>query len=269
MMIMKRKKEIRNFQEYLMNSWPAKHYYFLNGWILRFTEGVTSRANSIFPIRYTGTQITLDNDLELVEKAYNAHGLEAVFTIPDFHEPKNLKEKLLNRGYQPYDHTTALGTKIEDIQPQKINEDFEYFFFKTRIKEISDFLSRYSKWNEIEQNIIQEINQRIIFPIKCYMLTKLNKEVTGTLLAVLVPQGYLYIGDVFVHPDYRRQNIATSMLVKLIEEWTLINGVGFIWLQVERDNIKALNLYHKFGMRKLYNYYYMKKNLIAKPSMIN
>lgn len=257
---MKLKEEIRNFQEYLINSWPAKHYYFLNGWILRFTEGVTSRANSVFPIRYTGTQMSIDNDLELVEKAYKAHGLKAVFTIPDFHEPKNLREKLLNRGYQAYNHTSALGIKIEDIQPKKINEDFEYFFFKTRVKEISDFLARYSKWNEDEQNIIQEINQRIIIPKKCYMLTKFNKKVIGTLLAVLVPQGYLYIGDVFIHPDYRKQHIATSMLIKLIDEWAVLHGVIFIWLQVERDNIKALNLYHKFGMKKLYDYYYMKKN---------
>jgi ribosomal protein S18 acetylase RimI-like enzyme len=266
---MKRKREIKCFQEYLMNSWPAEHYYFLNGWILRFTEGVTSRANSVFPIRYKGTQKTIDNDLILVEKAYRAHNLKAVFTMPDFHEPKNLREKLLNRGYQAYDHTSVLGIKIEDIQPKKVNEDFEYFFFKTRVKEISDFLARYSKWNEHEQNIIQEINQRIIIPRKCYMLTKLNKEVIGTLLAVLVPQGYLYIGDVFIHPDYRRQNIATSMLIKLIDEWAVLNGVSFIWLQVEIENLKALNLYHTFGMRKLYNYYYMKKDLIVKPFMIN
>jgi len=113
---MKSKIEIRQFQEFLMNSWPAKYYYFLNGWILRFTEGVTSRANSVFPIKYTGTRKTLDKDIELVEEAYKTHNLEAVFSIPDFHEPQNLEEKLLKRGYQPYDHTSVLGIKIEDIQ---------------------------------------------------------------------------------------------------------------------------------------------------------
>jgi len=199
---MKSKKEIKQFQEFLLNSWPAKHYYFLNGWILRFNEGVTSRANSVLPIQYAGTQNTLDNDIELVEKAYKAHNLETVFTIPDFHEPKNLEEKLLKRGYQPYDHTSALGIKIEDIHIKKINMDFEYILFNSRVKEISDFLARYSKWYKDDQNIIQEINQRIIIPKNCYMLAKYNNEVVGTLLAVLVPQGYLYIGDVFVHPDY-------------------------------------------------------------------
>jgi len=255
---MKSKKEIKQFQEFLLNSWPAKHYYFLNGWILRFTDGITSRANSVFPIRYTGTEETLDYDIDIVEQAYKAYNLPAVFTMHEFYEPRNLKDKLLKRGYQTYDHTIALGIKIDDIQPKIIKNDFEYIMMNSRDKEISKFLARFSKRNEDEQNTIQEINQRIVIPKKCYMITNYQNEIIGTLLAVLVPQGCLYIGDVFVHPDYRRENIATSMLIRLIDEWAVLNAVKNIWLQVERSNIKALNLYHKLGMKKLYNYYYMK-----------
>ena len=230
----------------------------MNGWILRFTDGITSRANSVFPIRYTGTDETLDYDIDIVEKAYKEHNLPAIFTMHEFHEPENLKDKLLKRGYQTYDHTIALGIKIDDIQPKIIKNDFEYIMMNSRVKKISEFLTRFSKWNEDEQNTIQEINQRIVIPKKCYMITKYQNEVIGTLLAVLVPQGYLYIGDMFVHPDYRRQNIATSMLIRLIDEWAVKNAVKNIWLQVEKSNIIALNLYHKLGMKKLYNYYYLK-----------
>ena len=254
------KKEVKSLQEFLMNSWPANHYYFLNGWILRFTNGVTSRANSVFPIRYTGTQETLNNDIFLVEKAYRAHNLEPVYTMPEFHEPNNLKEKLLKQGYYSFDHTIALGIKIEEIQRLNINDDFEYNILDTRIEEISEFLARFSKRSEYEQKIIQKINQRIVIPNKCYILTKCNNEIVGTLLAVLVPQGYMYVGDVFVHPDYRKRKIATSMLIKLIDEWAIANRVNHIWLQVEKNNNKALNLYHKFGMNKLYTYFYMKRD---------
>jgi len=255
---MKSKKEIKQFQEFLLNSWPAKHYYFLNGWILRFTDGITSRANSVFPIGYTGTDETLDYDIDIVEKAYKEHNLPPVFTMHEFHEPVNLKDKLMTRGYEMYDHTSALGIKIDDIQYRTKNNEFDYTIFNSRVKEISEFLIKFSKWNENEQNTIQEINQRIVIPKKCYIITKYQNKVIGTLLAVLVPQGYLYIGDMFVHPDYRRQNIATSMLIRLIDEWAVLNAVKNIWLQVEKSNIEALNLYHKLGMKKLYNYYYMK-----------
>jgi RimJ/RimL family protein N-acetyltransferase len=256
---MKSKKDIKRFQEFLLNSWPAKNYYFLNGWILRFNDGITSRANSVFPVRYTGTQKTLDKDIDIVENAYKAYGLPSIFTMHDFHEPVNLKHKLLNRGYQSYDHTTALGLKIDEIQHKEINNTFEYIISNSRMKEISEFLARFSKCNEGDQFIIQKINKRIIIPKKCYMITKQGDKVIGTLLAVLIPQGYLYIGDVFVHPDYRRQDIATSMLNRLIDKWALLNGARSIWLQVEKNNNKALNLYCKIGMIELYNYYYMKR----------
>jgi ribosomal protein S18 acetylase RimI-like enzyme len=254
-----RKKEIKIFQEYLINSWPAKHYYFINGWILRFTEGVTSRANSVFPIYYTGTQESLDYDIKLVEKAYNAHNLIPIYTIPEYHEPYNLEEELLKRGYSSFDHTSALGIRIEEIQRMNINEEFDYNFTNSRTEEFSKFLAKFSKRNENEQKVIQELNQRIIIPRKCYMITKNKGEIVGTLFAVLIPQGYMYVGDVFIHPDYRRRKIATSMLLKLVDEWALKNGVNAIWLQVEKNNLKALNLYHKFGMKKLYYYFYMKK----------
>ncbi|MHA2009078.1 MAG: GNAT family N-acetyltransferase [Promethearchaeota archaeon] len=257
---MKSEKQIKRFQEFLINSWPARHYFFLNGWILRFNEGVTSRANSVFPINYNESQKTLNEDINIVEKAYKTYNLPPVFTMHEFYEPKNLKDKLLERGYHTYDHTHALGSPINDIQAKSLNKEFEFIISNSREQEISDFLAKFSKWNEQEQNIIQKINNRIKVPKKCYVLTKYQNEVIGTLLAVLMPQGYLYIGDVFVHPNYRRRNVATSMLVKLIHDWKASKGVKTIWLQVEDKNRIALNLYNKLGMKKLYSYYYMKKS---------
>jgi ribosomal protein S18 acetylase RimI-like enzyme len=257
---MNSKREIKRFQEFLLNSWPAKHYYFLNGWILRFNDGITSRANSVFPIRYTGTQKTLTEDIKMVETAYKAHNLPVLYTMHEFHEPKNLKEELLSRAYQPVAQTNALGIRINEIESTPINNDFEYLLFNSRVDEISDFLSKYSRWNFEDQKIIQRINERIIIPIKCYMLTKYQNEIIGTLLAVLVPQGYVYIGDVLVHPDYRRKGIASSMFNYLVREWVVHNSVKTIWLQVEADNLNANKLYTKLGMKKIYNYYYMEKS---------
>lgn len=251
------KREVKRYQEFLMNSWPAKHYYFLNGWVLRFTEGVTYRANSVFPIRYTGTKKTLDVDIDFVEKAYNAYELPPIFTMPEYFEPKFLQNILEKRGYYSFDHTITLGLEINEIQVKNVNSDFEYLILDSRVKEFSELLANFSKRNEQEQEIIQKINQRIIIPKKCYILVKYEGEIIGTLFAVLIPQGYMYVGDVFVHPDHRRRQVATSMLGKLVDKWK-VNEVKYIWLQVEKDNFEALNLYYKLGMKKLYDYFYMK-----------
>ncbi|MHA1915990.1 MAG: GNAT family N-acetyltransferase [Promethearchaeota archaeon] len=255
---MKSKREIKRFQEFLMNSWPAKHYYFLNGWVLRFTDGVTDRANSVFPIEYTGNKKNLKNDIDNVERAYKAHSLQPVFTIPESHNPKNLVDNLLSRGYQKYDHTRTLSIKIGELRSSVINEEFEYTFFNSRVKNFSDFLAKFSKRSAEDLVVINEVSQRTIIPKKCFIVGTKGNEVIGTLMAVLVPQGFLYVGDVFVHPDFRRQGVATSMLNKLKNEWSLSNEVKTIWLQVEKVNTNALDLYLKLGMTKLYDYFYMK-----------
>jgi len=64
-----------------------------------------------------------------------------------------------------------------------------------------------------------------------------------------------------IHPDYRRQNIATSMFNKLVLDWTGQNGIKIIWLQVEAENRIANKLYTKLGMKRIYSYYYMEKKI--------
>ena len=63
-----KKNKVRKLQEIFLNSWPAKDYFFLNGWILRFTEGVTWRSNTVIPLNYHGTKKTLGEDIHKVEK---------------------------------------------------------------------------------------------------------------------------------------------------------------------------------------------------------
>jgi hypothetical protein len=53
---------------------------------LRFTEGVTFRANSVIPINYTGNSKFIENDIEMVENAYASFNLYIadVFVVPEF-----------------------------------------------------------------------------------------------------------------------------------------------------------------------------------------
>jgi len=121
------KEDIKFLQEILMNSWPAHHYYFLHGWILRFTDGVTSRANSVFPLHYTGDLNELNKDITLTEKAYQAYNLPTIFTIHDYFKPHNLTVTLLEHGYQQLGcitHTLILSA-------QKLRNE-AYFLFQTR-----------------------------------------------------------------------------------------------------------------------------------------
>jgi len=256
------REEIKRLQEILMNLWPARHYYFLNGWILRFTDGITSRANSVFPLNYDGDFSTIDKDIDFVYKAYSAYKLHPIFTISDFFEPSSLVIKLLEHGYQQLGCiTNSMISSIQELRNEIINEEYTYTIKSERISEFSDFLATYSHRDQNAQRVLQALAERIIIPQKRFVLAKFRKKIIGTLMGILDLNGFLYVVDVFVHPDYRRQKIATSMFFKIINEWGIPNEVNKIWLQVETENEEAMKLYTNLGLKKAYTYYYLQKSL--------
>ncbi len=255
------KRKVKQLQEILMNSWPAKHYYFLNGWILRFTEGVTARANSVLPLYYNGDKDTLKKDIKLAEKAYNSYNFPSIFTMHDFFEPNDLKDILIQMDYQQLGCTTnTMVAPIPQLKTGEINDNYTYNFYFNRIKEFSDFLAIFSKRDDEAQQILKELTYRIIIPKKCFIVARDKNKIIGTLMGVLDPREFLYIADVLVHPDYRQNGLATSLFFKVIKDWALPKGAKTVWLQVETDNDKALNLYQKLGMKIAYRYYYLQKN---------
>ncbi len=257
------KEEIRRLQEILMNVWPAHHYYFLNGWILRFTNGVTARANSVFPLNYTGNVNNLDQDIKFVEKAYKFYDLPTIFTIPDFFEPNNLDAKLLKHGYQQSGCITyTMINSAQELIDEKINEEFTYIVHSERTNKYSNFMAKFTLRNQEAQKVLGELSNRIIIPQKRFIIAEYDNKVIGTLTGILDPHGFLYIVDVLVHPDFRRQKIATSMFFSIINKWGMLNDVKTIWLQVETENIEAMNLYSNLGFKKAYSYYYLEKNIL-------
>jgi len=258
---MKSKNLVRCLQENLINSWPAQYYFFHNGWILRFNDGVTSRANSVIPLNYYGNKTIIYKDIETVERAYQKYNLPTVFMMHDFHKPSYLRNKLIERGYMEFDFTIGMGCHIKDIKSLKVNNIITYSLYNERTTEISDFLAKYSARPKDQQIIIREITQRIKIPKKCFILARHQEKIIGTLMGVLDQKGILYLADIVVDPNHRRKGIAISLFYKATIEWALPKNAKFVWLQVEIVNINAIKLYKKLGLKELYNYHYLKKEL--------
>jgi len=256
---MKLVSDLKPYFESFLNSWPAKFNYFLNGWILRFTEGVTARANSVLPMSYNGTKWTLGRDINIVETAYKSFKLPPIFMMHDFFKPKYLEQELIKREYVSFSPTDAMMISINDVNFKPINENFTYVHYSNRVNEFSKFLAKHSTRSEAEQIILEELSERIFIPKKRFFIAKDQNEIIGTLMGVLDPNGFLYLADLLVDPKYRNQNVATSLYFEALKKWAISKGVRKLWLQVEVDNKKAINFYKKFGFKKIYSYYYLKK----------
>ena len=88
---------IRKIEELSMNAWPSLHTKLYDGWVLRFSDGYTRRANSVSPI-YEST-VPLDEKIDFCEKEYKLHNLPAIFKITKASTPQGIDERLEERGY--------------------------------------------------------------------------------------------------------------------------------------------------------------------------
>src|SRR6059058_4117680 len=63
-------------EETCLNAWPALREVLLDGWVLRFSEGLTRRTNSANPLRPVSHA-----DLQACEMLYRRLGLPTIFRV--------------------------------------------------------------------------------------------------------------------------------------------------------------------------------------------
>ena len=88
-----------------LKGWPALHEFWLDGWLLRFADGHTRRANSVNPLR-KGSRDVREKIAEC-EAAYQAQGLPAIFRISALAEP-GVDEALDASGYGSAEDETCV-----------------------------------------------------------------------------------------------------------------------------------------------------------------
>ncbi|MFX0043710.1 MAG: GNAT family N-acetyltransferase, partial [Candidatus Hodarchaeota archaeon] len=196
-------------------------------------------------------------DLTIVEKAYKSYGLPTIFMMHDYFKPDNLDTILKDRGYKEDSHTNALFSEINEVNRSEINTEYNYEIYDRRTDVFSNLLATYTNKDKEQQKIIDEIVNRILISKKCFIISKMNEKVVGTLMGVLNPEGYIYLSDLLVVPDHRRNKLATSLILTLIDNWAVKNKAKYMWLQVEEENHNANRLYEKLGFKKVYHYYYL------------
>ncbi|MBR2391164.1 MAG: ribosomal protein S18-alanine N-acetyltransferase [Clostridia bacterium] len=114
---------------------------------------------------------------------------------------------------------------------------------------------------ELEKKLIGSANQETIFKTLSnenlnYYLIFEDDQVVGFLEGLIIsPESEIY--DIAVDEDYQRKGYAKKLMEFFID-LSKQNGVETILLEVNSNNIKAINLYNLFGFveyGKRKNYY--------------
>lgn len=94
-----------------------------------------------------------------------------------------------------------------------------------------------------EKSFLEEANN----PVATYFLAKIDGKIVG-YCGVWIVAGEGQITNIAVLPEYRKQNIASTLLTEIMK---LCNDLEQIILEVRENNIPAISLYEKFGFKKV------------------
>lgn len=244
---------IRKIEALSMNAQPALKTVKKGGWILRFANGYTKRANSIHPLYpFYGE---LEKDIEACEQMYRRQNLPVVYKLTAAACPSDLDRSLDAKGYAYVGETS-----VQVLSLAKIGEKPEAYVESCHRLDRKWF-DHYCHWNHVCEADRQTLKQMFnnIAAETCYMLiTDKDGNPCACGLGVIEDR-YIGLFDIVTKKKERKQGYGTQLIQRLLH-WGKENGAAFAYLQVVRENKPALALYTKLGFEEMYAYWYRVKS---------
>jgi ribosomal protein S18 acetylase RimI-like enzyme len=243
---------IRLIEEFSYNMLPALRTVYYDGWLLRFADGYTRRANSAQSLYYS--VIPLEEKIDHCEKVYAAQGQRTIFKLTTGSQPDDLDRRLAERGYAVEAPSKVLLRSLENF------EGDEDELSSTREQPDDEWIAQYCELAEYDPNHLPTMRKMLeqIIPPTVYKVLRLPDQTVACGVAVL-ERGYLGMIDIAVNPALREQGWGTRLVTSLLA-WGKKRGATQAYLQVQGDNTAALRLYEKLGYREMYQYWYRVKD---------
>lgn len=243
---------IRIIEELSMNALPALQTNIYDGWVLRFADGYTNRANSINPI-YPSYE-DLCNKIEIVNQIYRSRNLKTVYKMTKQALPENLDETLEKNGYILAGLT---GVQVLALKDTVVEVKHKAVIFN---KFNENWFNHYCHLNNIgEDNTVTLKNmlKSIISKAAYFLLQDDDGEIVACGMCVLERE-YIGLFDIVTAYKHRNKGYGT-ILIQNILHWGRENGANYAYLQVVLNNVPALKLYSKIGFKEVYQYWYRSK----------
>jgi RimJ/RimL family protein N-acetyltransferase len=245
---------IRNFEELSFNAWPALQTMVYDGWLIRFANGYTKRANSVNPIYDSNGDHDLENKIQYCENVFKTRNLTPVYKMTPAVLPENLDAVLDNKGYTAIDDTSVKILELSVLREPLIHS----VKLDERLNDtwLNQFCRLSSNQNETNKATMKQMLSLVI-PKTCFISLYENETVVACGLGVL-DRGYLGIFDIVTDLHYRNRGFGEQLMLNMLR-WGKENGAKYSYLQVMLNNAPALRLYSKLGFQEIYRYWYRVK----------
>jgi ribosomal protein S18 acetylase RimI-like enzyme len=242
------------FDRLVDEAWPATYAERVGGWRLRFADGVTKRANSVWPAADPaatgGGSGHLDGAIEAVERFYAARGLPAVFSLSADSRPEGLDGHLEARGYRIADPTLIMTAELSDERP--VESD-------VAIRDVPS-----AAWLDLWWSVDGRYDGSGLGTARDIVTgAAASYASTGDAVGRGVRQGdWVGIYCMAVAPHARRRGLARNVLHALLNEGRE-RGAKKAYLSVTAHNTAAQALYAQAGFEVAGGYHYRVRPLPA------
>ncbi len=256
--------QIHHIERLAFNAWPARKVEPLQGWRLRASDGVTSRANSVWPNAWQVDQ-PLGKQIEQVEQFYRSRNLPPQFQLSPAAQPADLDAALIARGYEHHSSTLVQTAPLTDILratpglrtnptftlevAEGWDADSERDWFAV-YQEVGGYDERAASERRA---VIQRLSQRAEPPLA--LVTLRLEDAPAAVGLGVVEAGWVGLFCMATLPSARRRGAATALL-RTLAIWAQMQEVTSAYLQVEAENRAAQALYERVGFATLYSYHY-------------
>src|SRR6516165_2691907 len=238
-------------EETCLNAWPALRQVLLDGWVLRFSEGLTRRANSANPLR--GPRETGDGLIAACEALYQRRGLPTIFRLPSIIDP-DLDERLDELGYGREGESCV---RYGDLTGVEAASDSDVQILSRPSREWFAAMTASQKHGAEQRRTYRRIVGAIAIPAAFAALA-----IDGEFVALAygaVHDRLLCYESVITDPRRQRRGYARRVVASLAA-WAKGRGAEGACLEVEARNIGALALYDAVGLKiELYRYHYRRE----------
>ena len=190
-----------------LRAWPAAHEETLAGWQLRFTGGVTRRANSVLP--HGPAPPDIDAALARVDAAYTERDLDPRFLVSPAASPPTLDTLLAERGYAA-EAVTLVQTASLPLQPLTAPEAIE-----VNVGAFDEaWLSAYAAAESLTLGEVEGrrgIHRRIRADAG-YVTARIDGKAAG-VGSVVVEDGWAGVHNMATEPEHRRRGAARAVLL--------------------------------------------------------
>ncbi|MGL4611801.1 MAG: GNAT family N-acetyltransferase [Trueperaceae bacterium] len=240
---------IAALEHHAANALPSSVTEVMEGWRLRYSYGVTRRANSVLA---EGHQGNIERKLEAVNAFYQRFNTKPRFQLCAASQPENLDTMLLSQGY-----TKIPGAKVQTIGLEDFNSSADIAKVQLFDKPNDAWFSVYRRVEKadphketVRRQMLQAVQAKTAFA-----LLHLGNQPAAVGLGVF-ENGYTGIFNMATLEIFRGRGGASTILTALAH-WGRLQGGHTLYLQVAEDNTAAQRVYEGLGFSTLYNYWYL------------